>query len=83
MGSALGIGLAFWATDTLMAATRNLANPIPAYIVFDLDKTVLAIVVIATVVAAIVSGLIPAWMASSANATEALKDSGRGNTGPN
>ena len=81
MGAVLGIGLAFWATDTLMAATRNLANPIPAYIVFDLDKAVLAIVVIATVVAAIVSGLIPAWMASSTNATEALKDSGRGNTG--
>jgi predicted permease len=65
----------------LMAATRNLANPIPAYIVFDLDKTVLGFVVLATIVAALVSGLIPAWMASSANANDALKDSGRGNTG--
>lgn len=81
MGAVLGIGLAFWATDMLMAATRNLANPIPAYIVFDLDKTVLGFVVLATVGAALVSGLIPAWMASSANASDALKDSGRGNTG--
>jgi len=81
MGAALGIGLAYWGTDMLMAATRNLANPIPAYIVFDLDKTVLAFVVLSTFIAALVSGLIPAYMASSANATEALKDSGRGNTG--
>ena len=81
LGAVIGIGLASWSTSTLMEVTRNLANPIPAYIVFDLDKTVLGIVVFATVLAALVSGLIPAWMASSANASEALKDSGRGNTG--
>jgi predicted permease len=80
IGATLGVGLAFYATDYLQAATHNQANPIPAYIVFDLDARVLAIVVFATVLSAIVSGLVPALIASRASATEALKDSGRGNT---
>ncbi|HVS51726.1 MAG TPA: ABC transporter permease [Opitutaceae bacterium] len=80
IGAVFGVGLAFYATDYLQAITHNQANAIPAYIVFDVDARVLSIVVLATLVAAVVSGFVPAWIASRPSATEALKDSGRGNT---
>ena len=80
LGAVVGVSLAFWATDYLQAATHNLANPIPAYITFNVDAPVLVFVVVATMLAAVVSGFVPAWMASRANAVEALKESGRGNT---
>lgn len=81
IGTVFGIGIALWATDYLNAATHASENPIPAYITFDIDLPVLAFVVIATAVAALVSGFVPAWMASRTNAVDALKESGRGNTG--
>jgi predicted permease len=80
IGGAVGIALAFQATAYLDAATHNQANPIPTYMVFDVDRRVLLFVVVATVLAAVASGLVPAWIASRANAVEALKESGRGNT---
>ena len=79
-GAAIGVALAFWATDYLNATLHLSENPIPAYITFDIDARVLAFVVSATVFAAVASGFIPAWLASRANAVEALKESGRGNT---
>jgi len=81
IGALLGVGLSYWAVDLLSSTVRNLANPIPAYITFDIDARVLAFTVAATLLAALVSGLIPAWMSSRASAADALKDSGRGNTG--
>ncbi len=80
IGALFGIGVAVYATDYLQASTHNSANPIPAYIVFDVDGRVLLFVVFATMLAAIVSGFVPAWIASRASAVEALKESGRGNT---
>jgi hypothetical protein len=80
-GAALGVALALWATDLLQAATANLQNPIPSWMKFTIDGPVLAFVVGATVVAAMVSGLVPALLASRSSPTEVLKESGRGNTG--
>ncbi|MBI5689970.1 MAG: ABC transporter permease [Verrucomicrobia bacterium] len=80
LGATLGVGGAYYATDLLLAAVRNLPNPIPAYITFDIDLTVLAAVVGSTVFAAVGSGVLPAWMASRANPVEVLKEAGRGNT---
>ena len=81
VGAVVGIALALWATDYLTVLTHNQANPIPAYITFDIDRTVLVIVVTAAVLSAIASGFVPAWISSRASAVEALKESGRGNTG--
>jgi putative ABC transport system permease protein len=81
LGAVLGVGVALWATDYLNAVTHNQANPIPAYITFDIDGRVLGFVLAATMTSALVSGFVPAWIASRATAIEALKDSGRGNTG--
>ncbi len=80
VGAGFGIGIAYWATDYLTAVTHNQAFPIPAYMTFDIDGRVLAFIVIATMLSAVASGLVPAWIASRATAVEALKESGRGNT---
>ncbi|MDB6170657.1 MAG: permease [Verrucomicrobia bacterium] len=81
IGAAVGVGLAIWATDWIDTTLRNVANPPPSWMVFTLDAPVLAFVVAATMLAALVSGLLPALMASRASAAEVLKESGRGNTG--
>jgi putative ABC transport system permease protein len=80
MGAALGIGLASFAVGWLTATFRNLDVPPPSWITFDIDAPVLAFTVGATLVAAVVSGLLPAWMSSRANVVDALKEGTRGNT---
>ena len=80
IGAVLGIGLARVSVDWLTAAVRNNDNPPPSWITFDIDGPALAFTVGAALVAAIVSGLLPAWTSSRANIVEALKESGRGNT---
>ncbi|HYC69956.1 MAG TPA: ABC transporter permease [Opitutaceae bacterium] len=80
IGAVAGVALAYWATDFLIATVRNQQTPIPAHISFAIDGVVLAFVVGSTVVAAVFSGVLPAWMASRANPVEVLKEGGRGNT---
>jgi len=80
-GTALGVGLAWYCTDLLSATVRNLENPPPAWITFDIDVPVLALSVGAMLAAALVSGLLPAWIASRANVIAVLKEGGGGGTG--
>jgi predicted permease len=80
-GAVLGIGLAYLSVDWVASSFRNLENGPPAWMVFEIDRLALAITVGATLVAAVVSGLLPAWMSSRASAVSVLADSGRGNTG--
>ncbi len=81
LGAVVGVALAYWSTDMLNAAARNLTNPIPSWMTFDIEPKVLVFVVGATLLAALVSGLVPAWISSRASAVDVLKESGRGNTG--
>jgi putative ABC transport system permease protein len=80
IGAALGVGLAYFAIDWLSAALHNLTNPPPSWITFDVDALVLMVTVLATVGAAVASGLLPAWLSSRADAITVLRDGGRGNT---
>ena len=80
LGAMAGIGLAYFAIDWLSATVRNLDNPPPSWITFDVDALVLTVTVGATLAAAVVSGLLPAWTSSRASAVSVLRDSGRGNT---
>ncbi len=80
IGAAVGIGLAYGAIDWLSTAVHNLDNPPPSWIVFNVDPKALAATVLATGLAAIVSGLLPAWTSSRASAAGVLRDGGRGNT---
>jgi len=81
LGAIVGIALAYWSTDYLNTLVRNLANPIPSWMSFDIDGRVLGLIIAATMASAVISGLVPAWLASRTSAIEALKESGRGNTG--
>jgi predicted permease len=80
LGAALGIGLARLSVDWLTAAIRNNDNPPPSWITFDIDGPALAFTVGAALLAAIVSGLLPAWTSSRASVVGALREGGRGNT---
>jgi len=79
LGAALGVAIAFWSTEYLDTYVHTV-NPIPSWMRFDIDGQVLAIVVGATVLSAVVSGFVPAWLSSRASAIDALKEGGRGNT---
>ncbi len=80
VGTALGVGLAYYCTDLLTATVRSFDTPPPSWITFDIDGGVLAFTVAAMLAATLVSGLPPAWMASRSNVVTVLKEGGRGGT---
>jgi putative ABC transport system permease protein len=80
-GAVLGIVLAYWAVDWLYSAVRNMDNPPPGWMVFEIDGRVLAFTVVATMAAAVISGLLPACMSSRVSAVAVLREGGRGTTG--
>ena len=80
-GAALGIPLAYEATDWLWATVHSMQYGPPTWMTFDIDARVLALTVGATAAAAVVSGLVPAWMASRADTVAVLRDQSRGSTG--
>jgi putative ABC transport system permease protein len=80
LGAGVGIALAYGATGWLSAAVHNMDSPPPAWMTFDVDAVALAVTVGAAIAAAVVSSLLPAWMASRANAAAVLREGGRGNT---
>jgi len=79
-GAAIGVALAAYCNSLLETTIRNFDNPPPAWITFDLDPPVLIFSVGAMVLAAVVSGLPPAWMGSRASVVSLLKEGGRGGT---
>ncbi len=79
-GAVLGVGLAYFSIDWLNAAVFNMENPPPSWMRFDLDAPVLAFTVSATMAAAILSGLLPAWMSSRVSPVSVLREGGRGAT---
>jgi len=80
IGAAVGVALAYGSIAWLSASVRSLENAPPSWITFDVSPLVLAISVGATLLSAVASGLLPAWMSSRDNAADVLRDGGRGNT---
>ncbi len=80
IGAAVGVALAYGAIRWISSAVRALDNPPPSYIVFDMNPMVLLVTVASTVLAAVASGLLPAWMSSRASAVAVLRDGSRGTT---
>jgi predicted permease len=80
-GAALGIPLAYEATDWLWATVHSMQYGPPTWMTFDIDARVLVLTVGATAAAAVVSGLVPAWIASRADTMAVLRDQSRGSTG--
>lgn len=79
-GAALGVALAAYCNDLLVKTIRNFDNPPPSWITFDLDPAVLVFSVGSMLLAAVISGLPPAWMGSRASVVSLLKEGGRGST---
>lgn len=79
-GTVLGVGLAYYAVGLVAQATEALPSPLPYYIVFRIDSPVLVVTVATTLLATIVSGLLPAWLSARGNSAEMMKEGGRGNS---
>jgi putative ABC transport system permease protein len=76
-GGALGLLLALWGTDALVAA---IPDAIPRAEDIRLDAGVLAFTLAVSLVTGIVFGLVPAMQASKPDLNESLKEGGRGST---
>ena len=79
-GAVAGVLLAYWAVDLLIRATNSLPFPPPYWIQYRIDGPVLVFTIAITLVATIVSGLVPALVSSKGNAAEIMKEGGRGNS---
>ena len=79
-GAVAGVMLAYWAIDMLIRATNSLPFPPPYWIQYRIDAPVLSFTVAITLVATIVSGLVPALVSSKGSAAEIMKEGGRGNS---
>ena len=80
-GAAFGVPLAYLATDWIWATVHSMQYGPPTWMTFDIDRRVLALTVGATAAAALVSGLVPAHLASRADTVAVLRDQSRGSTG--
>ena len=72
----LGIGIAFWLLDLVLASIPS--NDMPYYIKFAIDGPVLLYAVLVALATGVIFGLAPAWQAARANLQAALKEGGRG-----
>ena len=78
VGGALGLLLALWGADLLLAV---IPNNVPWVTEIALDRNVFAFTLAASVLTGIVFGLAPALQASSPDLNESLKEGERGSTG--
>ena len=79
-GAIAGVLLAYWAVDLLAHAVSMAPFPPPYWWKFTIDGRVLAFTLIITLLATVVSGLVPAFLSARANAAEIMKEGGRGNS---
>jgi predicted permease len=79
-GAVIGVLLAHWAVGLLVRATNALPFPLPYWVSFTIDGKVLIVTVAITLLATLLSGLIPAWLSARANAADMMKEGGRGNS---
>jgi putative ABC transport system permease protein len=79
-GAVAGVLLAYWAVDLLARTIKAAPFPPPYWWQFTIDTPVLVFTVVITLVATIVSGLVPAFLSARGNAAEMMKEGGRGNS---
>ncbi|HVG21090.1 MAG TPA: ABC transporter permease [Blastocatellia bacterium] len=78
IGGALGLLLALWGVDLLVAVNRN---NIPRAGEISIDPWVMGFTLLVSVLTGILFGLVPALQASKTGLNETLKEGGRGTTG--
>src|SRR5256885_15515300 len=79
-GAIAGTLLAFWGTDMFDKVVKAAPFPPPYWWVFTIDGRVLFFTLGITLLATVVSGLLPAFLSSRGNAAEIMKEGGRGNS---
>src|SRR4029453_18070330 len=81
-GAVVGVLFAYWSVDLLTRSmdALPLGFNLPNWIRFTIDARVLAFIVGITLIATIVSGLVPAIVSAHSNAAEMMKEGGRGNS---
>ncbi len=79
-GAIAGTLLAFWGTDMFDKVVKAAPFPPPYWWKFTIDGPVLTFTLAITLVATIVSGLLPAFLSSRGNPAEVMKEGGRGNS---
>jgi predicted permease len=77
-GAGLGVLLATWAVDFYAGNNAGF----PPWMTFTIDGPVLAATLVVAIGSVVIAGLLPAWLASRAEALEVLKQGGRGHTHP-
>jgi putative ABC transport system permease protein len=79
-GAIAGTMLAFWGTDMFDKVVKAAPFPPPYWWKFTIDGRVLTFTLLITLLATVVSGLLPAFLSSRGNAAEVMKEGGRGNS---
>src|SRR6266513_2614005 len=79
-GAIAGVIIAYWAIDFFIRSINALPFPAPYYWKFTIDGSVIVFTVAITLLATIVSGLVPAFLSARGNAAEMMKEGGRGNS---
>src|SRR5437867_10588730 len=79
-GAFYGILLAYWGVDMLVRAFSASPFPLPYWMQFTIDGRVLTFTLGITLLATLVSGLVPAFLSARGNAAEIMKEGGRGNS---
>ena len=80
LGGGAGALLSLYSVDLFNSALAVQLPPPPFWIHFVVDPRALTFTVGVAMLSAILSGLLPAFLASRTNAADALKEGGRGNT---
>src|SRR5438132_13780166 len=79
-GTVAGVLIAYWGVYLLARSIKAAPFPPPYWWQFTIDVRVLAFTLVITLVATVVSGLVPAFLSSRGNAAELMKEGGRGNS---
>ena len=78
LGGGLGLLLGYWGLEVLL---KLIPPNVPRVQNITLDTNVFLFTALISVLTGVLFGLVPAWQASKVNLAEALKDSGRTNSG--
>src|SRR3954470_3351559 len=80
LGTIAGSIVAYWGVDLFDKVVRAAPFPPPYWWKFTIDGRVLTFTLALTLVATVVSGLLPAFLSSRGNPAEVMKEGGRGNS---
>ena len=78
LGGLLGLALAFWSLDALVALSPK---DVPGLAKTAIDGRVLGFTVALSVLTTLLFGIVPAWQASKPDLNETLKEGGQSSTG--